>query len=151
MKRIKSFEQDTLLYVISTPIGNLKEFSPRAIECIKECDFIASEDTRTTSLLLSKFNISKPSISYHEHNEQAHRHKRFAYPRYSGFEGKTGRSQGRCSSQPQNKHRNAGEEPCQDETCHYSSDCTGKTRGEGQGKDQGCRNGKCKSQLYPQY
>lgn len=70
MKRIKSFEQDTLLYVIATPIGNLKEFSPRAIECIKECDFIASEDTRTTSLLLSKFNISKPSLSYHEHNEQ---------------------------------------------------------------------------------
>lgn len=70
MNRIKSFEGTSILYVIATPIGNLKEFSPRAIEAIKEADYIASEDTRTTSSLLANFGLSKPSISYHEHNEQ---------------------------------------------------------------------------------
>lgn len=58
-----------ILYVVSTPIGNLKEFSLRQEEVLSTCDFVASEDTRTTGLLLSKFNISKPMISCHEHNE----------------------------------------------------------------------------------
>lgn len=70
MKRIKSFEQNSILYVVSTPIGNLKELSPRAQEVLNNVDFVASEDTRTTASLLKKFNISKPSIAYHEHNEQ---------------------------------------------------------------------------------
>lgn len=71
MKRIKSFEQnDAILFVVATPIGNLKEFSPRAIETLNSVDYVASEDTRTTSSLLLQFNIHKPSISYHEHNEQ---------------------------------------------------------------------------------
>jgi 16S rRNA (cytidine1402-2'-O)-methyltransferase len=70
MNRIKSFEGSSILYVIATPIGNLKEFSPRAIEAIKEADYVASEDTRTTASLLSNFGLSKPAISYHEHNEQ---------------------------------------------------------------------------------
>ena len=70
MKRVKSNFIDSVLYVVSTPIGNLKELSPRAIEIFKEVDLIRSEDTRTTSSLLSNFNISKPFISYHMHNEQ---------------------------------------------------------------------------------
>jgi 16S rRNA (cytidine1402-2'-O)-methyltransferase len=71
MKRIKSFEQQQgMLYLVATPIGNLKELSPRAQEILSQVDFIASEDTRTTANLLSQFNISKPSIACHEHNEQ---------------------------------------------------------------------------------
>lgn len=70
MKRIKSNFQEGILYVIATPIGNLKELSPRAIEIFNEVDLICSEDTRTTASLLHNFNISKPFISYHQHNEQ---------------------------------------------------------------------------------
>lgn len=70
MKRIKSFFNDALLYVVATPIGNIKELSPRAIEILSEVDLIASEDTRTTSSLLANFNIFKPYLSYHQHNEQ---------------------------------------------------------------------------------
>lgn len=70
MQRIKSFEHNALLYVVATPIGNLKELSSRAQEVLSSVDFVASEDTRTTASLLKQFNISKPSISCHEHNEQ---------------------------------------------------------------------------------
>lgn len=70
MHRIKSYESCSILYVVATPIGNLKELSPRAKEILASVDFVASEDTRTTSSLLKQFNISKPSISCHEHNEQ---------------------------------------------------------------------------------
>ena len=70
MKRIKSFNNSyPLLYLIATPIGNLGEFSSRAIEVINEMDIIAAEDTRNTSDLLHKFNIKKPLISLREHNE----------------------------------------------------------------------------------
>lgn len=70
MKRIKSFNNDApILYLIATPIGNLGEFSSRAIELVKEMDLIAAEDTRNTLDLLHKFNISKPAISLREHNE----------------------------------------------------------------------------------
>lgn len=71
MEQVFSFQNTkAILYVVSTPIGNLKEFSPRAIEVIKNCDFVASEDTRTTGALLKEFNICKPMISCHEHNEE---------------------------------------------------------------------------------
>lgn len=70
MQRIKSFEHNAILYVVATPIGNLKELTPRAQEILSSVDYIASEDTRTTFSLLKQFNISKPSISCHEHNEQ---------------------------------------------------------------------------------
>lgn len=56
------------LFVVGTPIGNLSDFSPRAIETLSTVDFIAAEDTRVTLKLLNKFEISTPMISYHEHN-----------------------------------------------------------------------------------
>ena len=56
------------LYVVGTPIGNLGDFSPRAIETLRNCDFIAAEDTRVTLKLLNHFEIKKPMISYFEHN-----------------------------------------------------------------------------------
>lgn len=59
-----------LLTLVATPIGNLQEFSPRAIESLKECDFVAAEDTRNSGKLLASFNIDKPFISCHEHNEE---------------------------------------------------------------------------------
>lgn len=70
MHRVSSFQENKgVLYVVATPIGNLKEFTLRAQEVILECDYVASEDTRTTGLLLNSFNIKKPMISCHEHNE----------------------------------------------------------------------------------
>ena len=56
------------LYVVGTPIGNLSDFSPRAIETLRQVDFIAAEDTRVTLKLLNHFEIKKPMVSYHEHN-----------------------------------------------------------------------------------
>lgn len=56
------------LYVVGTPIGNLSDFSPRAVETLKSVDFIAAEDTRVSLKLLTHFGIQKPLISYHEHN-----------------------------------------------------------------------------------
>lgn len=56
------------LYVVGTPIGNLSDFSPRAIQTLQEVDFIAAEDTRVTQKLLSYFQIKKPMISYYQHN-----------------------------------------------------------------------------------
>ena len=58
------------LFVVGTPIGNLSDFSPRAIETLKNCDFIAAEDTRVTLKLLNHFDIKKPLISYFEHNKR---------------------------------------------------------------------------------
>ena len=55
------------LYVVGTPIGNL-DFSPRAIETLRNCDFIAAEDTRVTLKLLNHFELKKPMVSYFEHN-----------------------------------------------------------------------------------
>lgn len=57
-----------ILYVVGTPIGNLSDFSPRAMEILQQVDFIAAEDTRVTLKLLNHFDIKKPLISYHEHN-----------------------------------------------------------------------------------
>ena len=56
------------LYVVGTPIGNLGDFSPRAIETLQNADFIAAEDTRVTLKLLNHFDIKKPMVSYYEHN-----------------------------------------------------------------------------------
>jgi len=71
MNRELNFEgQSPLLYLIATPIGNLKEFSPRALEVLSETDYVAAEDTRNSGKLLSYFQISKPFISCHEHNEE---------------------------------------------------------------------------------
>lgn len=57
-----------ILYVVGTPIGNLGDFSPRAVEILSSCDFIAAEDTRVTIKLLNHFGIKKPMVSYYEHN-----------------------------------------------------------------------------------
>ena len=56
------------LYLVATPIGNLGDFSPRAIETLEKVDFIAAEDTRVSVKLLNHFEIKKPLVSYHEHN-----------------------------------------------------------------------------------
>jgi 16S rRNA (cytidine1402-2'-O)-methyltransferase len=58
------------LYLVATPIGNLGDLSPRAAATLAQVDFIAAEDTRVTRKLLSHLNISKPMISYYEHNIQ---------------------------------------------------------------------------------
>lgn len=58
------------LYVMGTPIGNLGDFSPRAVETLNECDFIAAEDTRVTLKLLNHFGIKKNMVSYFEHNKR---------------------------------------------------------------------------------
>ncbi len=57
-----------ILYVVGTPIGNLGDFSPRAVEILSSVDFIAAEDTRVTIKLLNHFGIKKPMVSYYEHN-----------------------------------------------------------------------------------
>ncbi|NCA96000.1 MAG: rRNA small subunit methyltransferase 1, partial [Methanomicrobia archaeon] len=57
------------LYIVATPIGNLKEMTPRALEILNMVDFVAREDTRHSGLLLSHFSIKKPLIACHEHNE----------------------------------------------------------------------------------
>ena len=58
-----------MLYLVPTPIGNLKDITLRAIEVLKEVDFILAEDTRTTSHLLDHYQISKQLSPYHQHNE----------------------------------------------------------------------------------
>ena len=58
------------LYLVSTPIGNLADLSERAVKVLSEVDFIAAEDTRNSLKLLTHFGISKPLVSYHEHNKR---------------------------------------------------------------------------------
>ena len=59
-----------ILYVVGTPIGNLSDFSPRAVETLAKVDFIAAEDTRVTLKLLNHFDIKKEMVSYYEHNKR---------------------------------------------------------------------------------
>lgn len=58
------------LYLVPTPIGNLADITERSLKVLSEVDFVAAEDTRNTGLLLSRYGISKPLISYFEHNRR---------------------------------------------------------------------------------
>ena len=70
--RQKSFEADkAALYLVATPIGNLSELTPRAIEILNQVDVIAAEDTRNTMKLLHHFGISTRMVAHHQHNEAA--------------------------------------------------------------------------------
>lgn len=69
MKRIKSFSGEPF-YFIATPIGNLKEFTPRALKVLEKVSFVCVEDTRTSGLLLHHFNLNKELISVHKFNEK---------------------------------------------------------------------------------
>lgn len=69
MNRQKSFENNKpTLYLVATPIGNLNEMTYRAVDILREVDYIAAEDTRNTIKLLNHFQISTKLISHHEHN-----------------------------------------------------------------------------------
>ena len=58
-----------MLYIVPTPIGNLKDITLRALDVLKEVDLILAEDTRTTSHLLNHYQVTKPVSPYHQHNE----------------------------------------------------------------------------------
>ena len=59
---------EPVLYVVATPIGNLADMVPRAIEVLQTCDLIAAEDTRHSKRLMQHFNIETPMIAYHDHS-----------------------------------------------------------------------------------
>jgi 16S rRNA (cytidine1402-2'-O)-methyltransferase len=68
--RIKSFDSDgAILYLVATPIGNLSDFSYRAIEVLNNVDIIYAEDTRNSSILLRHYEIKTKLLSYHEFNQ----------------------------------------------------------------------------------
>jgi 16S rRNA (cytidine1402-2'-O)-methyltransferase len=66
----KSFKDEKpTLYIVSTPIGNLKDMTYRAVEILNQVDLILAEDTRTSGVLLNHYHIKKPMLSYHEFNK----------------------------------------------------------------------------------
>ena len=65
------------LFVVATPIGNLKDITLRALKTLKEVDFILAEDTRVTKKLLSHYDIQTPLISYHQHSKESVMEKAF--------------------------------------------------------------------------
>src|SRR5690625_3514392 len=72
MKIQKSFDDDNgIVYVVPTPIGNLEDITYRALKILETVSVIAAEDTRNTRRLLSHFEIRTPLISYHEHSKEA--------------------------------------------------------------------------------
>ena len=80
MKRTQNFVNNKpTLYLIATPIGNLSEFTPRAIEILKEADYVGCEDTRNSKILFDHFGISTTLISCHEHNENEASEQLIAY------------------------------------------------------------------------
>ena len=97
MTRSKTFKNtNPVLYLIATPIGNLKEMSPRALEVINEMDIIAAEDTRNSYSLLNNYGVKKEMFSLREHNEvEASKHllekikegKKVAYMSDAGYPG----------------------------------------------------------------
>ena len=97
MTRKKAFvNNNEILYLIATPIGNLKEMSPRALEVINEMDIIAAEDTRNAFSFLANYGIKKELFSLREHNEvEASKHlankikegKKVAYMSDAGYTG----------------------------------------------------------------
>lgn len=71
MNRQKSFENEVAtLYLVPTPIGNLQEMTPRALDILKSVDLVAAEDTRNSKKLLMAYGIDTPLMSHHEHNQQ---------------------------------------------------------------------------------
>jgi len=68
---LKNKIEPSVLYIVATPIGNMSDISYRAVKVLTEVDFIAAEDTRVTGKLLSQLEISKPMVSYHEHNKNS--------------------------------------------------------------------------------
>lgn len=71
MIRQKSFESDaSTLYLVPTPIGNLQEMTPRALDILRNVAVVAAEDTRNTKKLLMAYSIDTPLLSHHEHNQE---------------------------------------------------------------------------------
>jgi 16S rRNA (cytidine1402-2'-O)-methyltransferase len=71
MDRTRTADESGTLYVVATPLGNLKDITLRALEVLKGSDLIAAEDTRRTQKLLAAYDLHVPLTSYHEHNKQA--------------------------------------------------------------------------------